>query len=166
MTKITVISLLTLLILAPLSWSQQTDSAEQSATLTQPILDPNCLDSFEVCQQRAAKREALRQRCAADPEWCKAYRDKKRQLREERKALKKQCQANPEQCQELKQQFQQRQAQRKKEESQQLKNAQMQWCLNNPTACEQWKMDSKQVQQKCQELKNQLREKYPNRPYY
>lgn len=165
MIKITVIPLLILLGSAPLlSWAQLAEPPTQSSTLTPPMIDPDCVASTEVCQQRAEKRQALLQRCAADPEWCKEYRAKKRQTHEEAQALKKQCQEHPEQCAELKQQFNQRQAQQRKTEHQKLENAQMQWCLDNQAACEQWKIDFKQMQQKYQELRRQLEEKYPTRP--
>ena len=166
--KITVIPLFLILLgSAPLSWAEEVAEppTKQSSTLTPPMTDPNCVDSQEVCQQRAEKREALRQRCANDPEWCKEYRAEKRQRREEVQALKKQCQAHPEQCAEIKQQFKQQQKERRQTERQKLKDAQMQWCLDNQAACEQWKIDFKQIQQKCQELRRQLEEKYPTRPH-
>lgn len=164
MIKITVIPLLILLGSTPLSWAEE-PSTNQSPTLTPPMIDPNCVDSVEVCQLRAEKREALRQRCANDPEWCKEYRAKKRQRREEARALKKQCQANPEQCAEIKQQFKQKRAEQRQSERQQLKNAQMQWCLDNPAVCKQWEIDFKQTQQQCQKLRHQLAKKYPTRPH-
>ena len=167
MIKITVMPLLILLGSAsPFSLAQPTnESPTPSPTLTPPMIDPDCVASTEVCQQRAEKRQALLQHCAADPEWCKEYRAKKRQAHEEAQALKKQCQAQPEQCAELKQQFKQRQAQQRKAERQKLDNAQMQWCLDNQAACEKWKIDFKQMQQQCQKLRRQLEEKYPTRPH-
>jgi DNA repair exonuclease SbcCD ATPase subunit len=129
------------------------------------MIDPDCVASTEVCLQRAEKRETLMRHCAADPEWCKDYRAKKQQAYEEAQALNKQCRDHPEQCAELRQQFNQKQAQQRKAERQKLDNAQMQWCLDNQAACEQWKIDLKQIQQKCQELQHQLEEKYPTRPH-
>ena len=51
--------LLILFGLVPSTFAQSSHSAKE------PMIDPNCIDSLEVCQERAAKREALRQRCAS-----------------------------------------------------------------------------------------------------
>jgi len=98
------------------------------------MIDPNCIDSLEVCQERAAKREALRQRCANDPVWCKERRARLKQEREERQALKKQCQANPAQCKALKQQNRENKKEERRRARQQLKEAQAQWCTDTKSA--------------------------------
>jgi hypothetical protein len=167
-----VILLLPLFWFAPASWAEQ---AEYSAATT----DPFCFDSAEECQVRAAKdvtkaakKEAIRQRCAADPAWCENWRADRIKQREEQKALKEQCKANPNQCKELRRQFKQKKAQEQKEARKKQKEAQLalrkaqkQWCVDNPIACEQWKVDKMETQRKCQELRRQLEEKHPERPH-
>jgi septal ring factor EnvC (AmiA/AmiB activator) len=147
--------------------------AESSNT---PMIDPDCIGSLEVCQERAAEKEAIRQQCAADPVWCEKRRKSLRQqqrekedLREQRKALRKQCKANPDQCKELKRQFKEKQKQskrqqRKREARQKLKEAQKQWCTNNPSDCERWKEEKKVLSKQIQEMRRQLEKKYPGKP--
>ncbi len=140
------------------------------------MVDPDCIDSLEVCQERAAEKEAIRQQCATDPVWCEKRRKSLRQqqrekedLREQRKALRKQCKANPDQCKELKRQFKEKQKQskrqqRKRKARQKLKEAQEQWCTNNSSDCERWKEEKKALSKKIQEMRRQLDKKYPGKP--
>ncbi len=157
--KTVVLLLLGLFLFAPASWAET------------PTIDPFCLDSPEKCQKRAAKKEALRQRCAADPDWCKQWRANQMRIREERRALRRQCKANPDKCGEFRRQFKEKQAQRRKREQQKrkearkkLRKAQKQWCTNNPTPCEQWKTEKREVDKKYQEQLRQLDKKY-SRPH-
>ena len=93
MKKKTTIPILLLTVFGCIS-ANSVQSAESSNT---PKIDPDCIDSLEICQERAAKKEAIRQHCAADPTWCEERRERlkqqqkeKKALREERKALQKQ----------------------------------------------------------------------------
>ncbi|MCK5522101.1 MAG: hypothetical protein KAI83_03110 [Thiomargarita sp.] len=139
-------------------------SPAQSADLSNTPIDPDCIDSIEVCQERAAKREALRQRCAAYPVWCEKRRENLKKEREEKEALRKQCQANPDQCEDLKRQFRKKKAQEKREAKQKLKEAQAQWCADNPSECKRWKADKKALSKQCKKMRRQLEEKYPRMP--
>jgi chromosome segregation ATPase len=141
------------------------------ASFAQSQVDPFCLDDPAVCEQKAAKkaekREKIRERCAADPQWCQEWRSERQRLHAERRALRKQCKENPSQCGELRRQFKERQAKRqetkreqRKRERQMLKKGQQQWCTNNPTACEQWKAEKRALQEKCRESQEQLLKKY------
>jgi len=152
-----VMMMLILFGLAPISWAQSTFP-------TTPMADPMCLKSPEVCQQRAAKKEQILQRCAADPTWCQQWRAKRMKQSEERKALQRQCKANPDKCKELRQQFREKKAQERKRARKALKQAQEQWCTNNPVICQQWKAEKKELDRKCQEMRRQLEQKYPSRP--
>jgi hypothetical protein len=161
------ISILLLTVFGFIS-ANSVQSAESSNT---PRIDPDCIDSLEVCQKRAAEKEAIRQQCAADPVWCEKRRKSLRQqqtekeaLREERRVLRKQCKANPDQCEELTRQFREKQKQRRKEARQKLKKAQEQWCTDNPSNCERWKEDKKALNKQCQKMRRQLDKKYPGRP--
>ncbi len=146
-------------------------SFAQSASSTIPPIDPNCLDSQEVCQKRAIKREELRQHCIADPLWCEERRAKKKLERDEKRALRQQCKVNPEQCETLKEQFRQRKAQanrerrqKRREQQQKLKKNQTQWCTNNSSDCNRWKADLKVLQKECKKKRTQLQDQYPDRP--
>lgn len=161
------ISILLLTVFGFIS-ANSVQSAESSNT---PMVDPDCIDSLEVCQERAAKKEAIRQHCAADPVWCEERRERLKQqqkekenLRNQRRALRKQCKANPDQCKELKRQFKEKQKKRRKKAQQKLKDAQKQWCTDNPNDCERWKEDKKALSKQCQKMRRQLDKKYPGRP--
>jgi len=161
------ISILLLTVFGFIS-ANSVQSAESSNT---PTVDPDCIDSLQVCQERAAKKEAVRQHCAADPVWCEKRREslkqqlkEKKALREERKALRKQCKANPDQCKELKRQFKEKQKQRKGESRKKLKEAQKQWCTDNPSDCERWKEEKKVLSKQYREMRRQLDKKYPGKP--
>jgi len=151
--------LLILFGLIPSTFAQSSNSSKE------PMIDPNCLNSLEVCQKQAAKREALRQRCAEDPVWCEERRARLKQEREERQALKKQCQANPAQCKELKRQYREKKKEERRKAKQPLKEAQAQWCADNPSDCERWKADKKTLGKECRKMRRQLEEKYPSRPH-
>lgn len=164
--KIAVMLLLTSFCVAPFA---------QPVTSTTPMVDPDCIDSPDVCQERtkkrAERREALRQRCIKDPVWCEERRARSRQQREEKRALRQQCRANPEQCEALKQQFKHKQAQarkeqrqKRKEKRQKLKKAQKQWCVDNPQDCKHWKADMRALRKKYKEMLSQLQDQYPSRP--
>jgi hypothetical protein len=166
------ISILLLTVFGFIS-ANSVQSAESSNT---PMVDPDCIDSLEVCQERAAEKEAIRQRCATDPVWCEERRSglkqlqrEKDDLRKQRRALRKQCKANPDQCAELKQQFREKQKQskrqqRRREARQKLKEAQKQWCTENPSDCERWKEEKKVLSKQYQEMRRQLDKKYPGKP--
>jgi len=145
-------------------------SFAQSANLA-PIIDPNCFDSPEVCQERAQRREELRQRCIADPVWCEERRTRLKREHDEKRELRQQCKATPEQCKTLTKQFRQRKAkrerekrQRRREQRQKLKKAQQRWCEDNPSDCKRWKADFRALQKAYKEKHNQLQDQYPNRP--
>ena len=145
-------------------WLTSMSWAEEDST-SALMIDPDCIDSRQICQERADQKEALRQRCLADPVWCEERRTKLRQQRDEKQALKEQCQTNPEQCEELKRQFKEQKIQQRKEQRKELKEAQAQWCTENPSLCQQWKADKKEVNKQCSELKRLLQEKYPDMPH-
>ncbi|MDM8557800.1 hypothetical protein [Candidatus Parabeggiatoa sp. HSG14] len=166
-------------LLLPLFWFTSVSWAEEQFDSSAATIDPFCFDSAEECQIReakkatkAAKEDAIRQRCVDDPAWCENWRAERMKQREEQKALKEQCKANPKQCKELRRQFKQKKKQEQKEARQKqketrlaLRKAQKKWCTDNPIACEQWKVDKMEAQKKCQELHRQLEEKYPERPH-
>jgi hypothetical protein len=160
-TKTAVMLLLGLFVVAPASWANN-----QSANSKPLIIDLDCLDGPKVCRERAAKKEALRQQCTNYPEWCQQWHTNQVETREERRALREACKINPNpnECQRLKGQFKGKKGQRRKAVRQKLKEAQQQWCEDNPTLCKQWKADRKKVQQQCNELRRQLAEKYSSRP--
>ena len=160
-TKTAVMLLLSLLVVAPASWAYN-----QSANSKPLIVDLDCLDGPKICRERAAKKKALEQQCAAYPDWCQQWYTKQQGAREENRALKEACKTNlnANRCAQLKWEFKGKKAQRRKAERQKLKQAQQQWCDNNPAACEQWKAERKKIQQQCQQLHRQLAEKYPSRP--
>lgn len=157
MMKRVIMMLLLLFWLAPTSWAQSTFP-------TTPMVDPTCLKSPEVCQKRAAKKEEILQRCAADPDWCQQWRAQRMEQREERKLLQKRCKANPDKCKELRQQFREKKALERKQARKALKQAQQQWCTDNPVICEQWVAENKELDRKCQEMRRELEQKYPTRP--
>jgi len=138
-------------------------------------IDPNCLESREVCEKKALEREARVKRCQENPQSCEQERLERMQQQEKRKkfcqenpavckkqheervALETQCKAQPEQCAELKKQFN-----RKKNEERTL--AFEQWCTNNAKSCEKWKAESKKIQEQCAEMRKQLKQKFPDMP--
>ncbi|MBE9563023.1 MAG: hypothetical protein IMF12_09200, partial [Proteobacteria bacterium] len=111
-----------ILVLLPLIWLPITVNAENA------MLDPDCVKSEQECQRIANRKEAVRQRCLAEPEWCKERRLKKRQAMEARRELKQQCKINPEQCDDLTRKFKEHQQQLRKENKSNLKQQQAQWC--------------------------------------
>lgn len=127
--------------------------------------DPDCVKSEQECQRIADRKEAVRQRCIADPEWCKERRYKKRLQMEERRELKRQCKADPSQCAELTRKFKQRQRQLRKAEKKNLQQQQAQWCKDNPAECKKWEIEMRKVREQCQDLKYKLVKKFPNRPH-
>ncbi len=166
------ISILLLTVFGFIS-ANSVQSAESSNT---PMVDPDCIDNLEVCQERAAEKEAIRQRCATDPVWCEDRREglkqlqrEKDDLRKQRRALRKQCKANPDQCAELKRQFREKQKQskrqqRKREARKKSKEAQKQWCTENPGDCERWQEEKKVLSKQIREMRRQLDKKYPGKP--
>lgn len=151
-------------------WAQTNtgdSSSKVASTATELMIDPNCLEIDEVCQQRAVQQEQLRKRCTEDPAWCAQRRDKLKQLRAEKQALEEQCKAQPAKCEELRAQFKQKQAQERQEakaQRQQLfqgKQEEVQkWCKENPGQCELWKAELAKLQEECQQKRQQLKEKY------
>ncbi len=151
-------------------WAQTNtgdSSSKVPSTAAELMIDPNCLESDEVCQQRAAQQEQLRKRCTEDPTWCAQRRDKLKQLHAEKQALEEQCKAQPAKCEELRAQFKQKQSQERqqvKAQRQQLlqgKQEEVQkWCKENPGQCELWKAELAKLQEECQQKRQQLKEKY------
>ncbi|MDM8565418.1 hypothetical protein QUF74_07170 [Candidatus Halobeggiatoa sp. HSG11] len=146
-----------ILLLFPLCFSINVEAKDA-------MPDPDCIKSEHECQMIANRKEAVRQRCIADPEWCKERRYQKRLRMEERREVKRQCKANPEQCDELTRAFKKRQHQIRKEARANLELEKEQWCKDNPDACKQWEAESKKIREQCQALKYQLKEKFPDRP--
>jgi len=146
------------LLLLPLLWLSIAAEAKDA------MIDPDCVKSQQECQRRANQKEAVRQHCLADPEWCKERRYNRRLEMEERRELKRQCKLHPDKCAELTSEFKKRQNQLRKENRDKLKQEQEQWCTDNPVACEQWKTELEKIQAQCQQLKFQLMEKFPDRP--
>ena len=162
-TTKTAVMLLLSLFVTTASWADNQSANNNPKPL---IIDLDCLDGPNACRERAARKEALRRQCAAYPEWCQQWHTNQVETRQEKRALREACKTdpNPNRCEQLKGQLKGKKAQRRKKERQLLKNAQQQWCDNNPSVCKQWKDDRKKMRQQCQELGRQLAEKYPSRP--
>ena len=157
--KITLIGLLTLFCLVPTTWAEA-DSTDSAPTI---VVDPLCIESKEVCYERAvkqyeraARQKAIRQRCIDDPTWC----EQQRKIRKEKHELRKQCKAHPDKCDELTRQFNKRRAKERQKAQKEIKQAQEQWCNDNSTACEQWKAELKELQKKCRDLRLEIFDKY------
>ena len=148
-----------LLLLLPLIWLPMTAEAKDA------MIDPDCVKSEQQCQIKANRKEAVRQRCIADPEWCKERRYKKRLQMEERRELKRQCKADQSQCAELTRKFKEKQQQLRKSGKKNLQQQQAQWCKDNPAACKKWEAEMRKVREQCQELKHKLVQKFPDRPH-
>ena len=147
-----------ILFLLPFIWFSMAVEAENA------MVDPDCIKSEQECQRIANAKELIRQRCIADPEWCKERRDRKRQTVEGRKKLNQQCKVYPEQCDDLTRTFRKQQNQLRKENRKRLKQEQEQWCKDNQSACEQWEIETKEIRKKCNELRSQLIDKFSDRP--
>jgi hypothetical protein len=147
-----------ILLLLPLVWLPTISIAENA-----PI-DPGCIESQSECQKRANKKESNRQYCLANPERCKKWRDDKRQQREKGRELRRQCKLSPAQCPELTRDFRKWKKHFHQEKIVELKQAQALWCADNPIACEQWDAELKKIQEQCQISKQQLKDKFQNRP--
>lgn len=143
-------------LLFPLS-NYAEDAMENDDNTTDIMIDPNCLDSNDVCFNRAVEKEKLVQQCADNPEWCEQRRERLKQRRDARQALKAQCEVQPDQCDQLTKTFRQQQKQL-------VESQQTQWCTDNPERCEQWKVDQKALRAQCQTLRRQIADKYPDRP--
>ena len=88
-------------------------------------------------------REAMRERCKADPQKC---REEMKARREER------CKANPKQCEEMKAKMQQRREQCKADPQkcrEEMKARREERCKANPKQCEEMKAKFKQRQEQC-----------------
>jgi predicted RNase H-like nuclease (RuvC/YqgF family) len=150
-----------LLISPILSWADDSmvvdDETQTTLTNDDVVIDPNCLDSSDVCFNRAVEKEKLVQQCVENPVWCEQRRERMKQRREARQALKAQCEAQPEQCEQLTQTF-------KEQQKQLVESQRIQWCTDNPQRCQQWEADQKALREQCQTLRRQLTEKYTDRP--
>ncbi|OQW93609.1 MAG: hypothetical protein BWK79_10205 [Beggiatoa sp. IS2] len=165
----------TLLLVTLMGWMVSAWAGDPATSIGAVPIDPNCLESREVCEKRALEQQARIRRCAEKPQLCEQQRNEKRekreqrqkfcaenpevckQQREEREALEAQCKAQPEQCAELKKQFHRKKAEEKKQ-------AFDQWCTHSPQACEQWKAESEKIREQCAEMQRQLRQKFPDMP--
>lgn len=161
MKKIRTLTTLILLVIPMIGWADN-EIGDSITNMPEDVsedvlIDPNCLDSNDICFNRAVEKEKLVTQCSENPVWCEQRRERMKQRRAARQELKAQCEAQPEQCEQLTNAF-------KAQQKQLVESQQGQWCTDNPARCEQWKADQKALRQQCQTLRRQLAEKYTDRP--